>query len=92
MIFFLLVGLSGMGLHGAPETEAPADRAIIERFNQMDRDGDGRLDAGEAGGAGFFRQAETERDGAVALAEATAAAGWHSPQPPPAGDRRTSGR
>ncbi len=91
MIFFLLAGLPVMGFRGAPEAEAPADRAITERFNQMDRDGDGRLGAAEAGGAGFFKFADTDGDGAVTLAEATAHARRQSPQPPPAGDRRAAG-
>ena len=61
-------------LLGALAAAQQAGRMTLEqRFAQLDRDGDGRVTAEEAGGAAWFARLDTNGDGAVTLEEARAA-------------------
>jgi len=55
---------------------SPADR-----FKQLDKNGDGKLDASEAGMLGFFKQADRNGDGLVTPEEAQTFAQRSSIQP-----------
>lgn len=52
---------------------------LADRFKQLDRDNDGKLNGAEAGSLGFFKPADANRDGLVTLAEAEAYAKKSSP-------------
>ena len=45
-------------------------QSMSDRFKQLDRDGDGKLNSSEAGKLGFFKASDSNRDGFVTLAEA----------------------
>jgi acetyl esterase/lipase len=47
-------------------------QSVAERFKLLDRDGDGKLSGSEAGAVGFFKPADSNRDGLVTLEEAEA--------------------
>jgi hypothetical protein len=46
--------------------------SLADRFQQLDRNGDGKLDVSEAGQLGFFKPADRNGDGSVTLEEAQA--------------------
>jgi len=54
---------------------ACAQDALQERFERLDADGDGRVTAEEARGAGWFERFDADDDGAVTLEEARAGVG-----------------
>ena len=64
-------------------------QSIADRFKQLDRDGDGKLNASEAGTLGFFKASDSNRDGFVTLAEAEAFA-KKSSAPPAANPNRST--
>jgi len=59
-------------------------QSVADRFLQLDKDKDGKLSTAEAGTLGFFKPADTDRDGLVTLKEAEAFANKSSA---PAADR-----
>lgn len=65
-------------------------QSVSDRFTQLDRDGDGRLSAAEAGTLGFFKPADVNRDGFVTREEAEAFA-KRSSMPPASGTGRNAG-
>jgi acetyl esterase/lipase len=52
---------------GTATAQSPS---LADRFSQLDRNGDGKLDASEAGTLGFFKPADANGDGLVTLEEA----------------------
>ena len=42
-------------------------QSVADRFKQLDKDGDGKLSTSEAGTLGFFKPADSNRDGLVTL-------------------------
>jgi acetyl esterase/lipase len=54
----------------AQEPRTEINHGVAEHFKRLDRDGNGRLSASEAGTAEFFRHADLDDDGVVTLAEA----------------------
>lgn len=47
-------------------------QSVADRFKLLDKDGDGKLSSVEAGTVGFFKPADSNRDGLVTLEEAEA--------------------
>jgi acetyl esterase/lipase len=71
----LLAPLAALHAADALAQESPrpaASGSLDELFKRLDRNSDGKLDASEAGEAGFFRPADRNGDGFVTLAEARA--------------------
>lgn len=71
----LLAPLAALHAADAPAQESPrpaASESLDELFKRLDRNSDGKLDASEARGAGFFKPADRNGDGFVTLAEARA--------------------
>jgi len=56
-------------------------QSVADRFLQLDKDKDGKLNTAEAGTLGFFKPADTDRDGLVTLKEAEAFANKSSVSP-----------
>jgi acetyl esterase/lipase len=54
----------------AQEPRTETSNGVAEQLKRLDRDGNGRLSASEAGKAEFFRRADVDKDGVVTLAEA----------------------
>ena len=54
----------------AQEPGTETGNGVAEQFKRLDRDGNGRLSASEAGKEEFFRRADVDEDGVVTLAEA----------------------
>ena len=55
--------------------------SLADRFQQLDKNNDGKLDASEAGTLGFFRPADRNGDGSVTLEEARTFAQGSAVQP-----------
>ena len=66
----LLLLLAGFCLPPAAPAQTPSP--VLETFQRLDLNGDGKLSTSEAGGKGFFQPADQDRDGFVTLAEAQA--------------------
>jgi len=62
-------------------------QSVADRFKQLDKDGDGKLSTSEAGTLGFFKPADSNRDGLVTLQEAEAFAKNSLSPPAPRPDR-----
>jgi acetyl esterase/lipase len=62
-------------------------QSVADRFKQLDKDGDGKLSTAEAGSVGFFKPADSNRDGLVTLEEAEAFAKNSLSPPAPRPDR-----
>jgi len=62
-------------------------QSVADRFMQLDKNGDGKLDASEAGALGFFKPADSNRDALVTLEEAEAFAKKSSVPPASQPDR-----
>lgn len=77
----LLLVLAGSHLSGQTAS-------LASRFQQLDQNRDGKLDAAEAGQLGFFQSADRNGDGSVTLEEAQAFAQAPSGNP---GRKRTAG-
>ncbi len=70
----LAIGLALGGLAACGDEKTPQDGSINpsiqQRFNQLDRDGDGRLSAEELNRPALFQTADRNRDGYITLQEA----------------------
>lgn len=62
-------------------------QSVADRFKQLDKDGDGKLSTSEASTLGFFKPADSNRDGLVTLQEAEAFAKNSLSPPAPRPDR-----
>jgi len=62
-------------------------QSVADRFKQLDKDGGGKLSTAEAGSVGFFKPADSNRDGLVTLEEAEAFAKKSSVPPASRPDR-----
>ena len=54
----------------AAAQQSDAERALAERFRQLDKDGDGKITTAELPQSPFFQQRDKNSDGAITLAEA----------------------
>ena len=73
MWWSLALGCLGvLAVAALAQQQTGGQMTVEQRFARLDRDGDGRVTAEEAGGAAWFARLDTNGDGAITLEEARA--------------------